>query len=65
MSNHEPKRPLSARIQQRRLPARAQLTEEELSQIPGGGASAGVIIINRKRWGNLESRVSYGDLVRW
>jgi hypothetical protein len=65
MSNREPQRPLSAKAPQPRLPAKAQLSEGELSQIWGGGASAGVIIINRKRWGNLENRVSYGDLVRW
>ena len=65
MSNREPKRPVPAKAQQRPHPAKAQLTEGELSQICVGGAKAGVIIINRKRWGNLENRVSYSDLVRW
>jgi hypothetical protein len=25
----------------------------------------GNVIINRRRWGDLENRVSYGDLIRW
>jgi hypothetical protein len=61
MSNHEPDRLLSVKAQKRLLPAKAQLTEDELSQI----CAAGIVLINTKRWGNLASRVSYGDLLRW
>jgi hypothetical protein len=25
----------------------------------------GNVIINRRKWGDLENRVSYGDLIRW
>jgi hypothetical protein len=65
MLNREPKQPLPAKAQQRPLPANAELTEDELSEIGGGGASAGKIVINRRRWGDIENRVSYADLVRW
>jgi hypothetical protein len=65
MSKHEPQCALPCKTPERPLPANTELTEGELSQVNAGGASAGIILINRRRWGDLENRVSYGDLVRW
>jgi hypothetical protein len=36
-----------------------------MATVGGRWGRYGNVIINRRRWGDLENRVSYGDLIRW